>query len=309
MHTRSRGPRWATTPDRVGDKRSTAAMQKLLFGHPSIRPESSPGLLGGGCSATSGRISYFLIGFASAMADRIESMAEGARWGIRPPWPKSTDSRPVPPVGPLMLIVMSTNMQTALDLIIANPPYGGRWSLVPAVLEDGDEVVFEEPTESGLDWVQEEFDRLRDLPFAASTRGSNTRPKKSARANSFGCRLYGATQPWNHTEVSGHHWPDRDRITVTVGPRASRAKVSELLLHELCHAACPTERGAPGKNGKRKRIFHGRTFREWLVRAAEEAYGLEISPTAAGRSAYKLDAFIIAALEAEGGDWDIPVGT
>ena len=163
---------------------------------------------------------------------------------------------------------------------------------------------------SGLGWVREEFDRLRALPFTTSNLGSHRRyAKKRARDNSFGCRLYGPTQPWNHAAISGHHWPDQDRITVTLGPRASRAKVSELLLHELCHAACPTERGAPNKNGKRRRIYHGRTFREYLVRAAHQAYGLDISLTAAGRSAYKLDAFIIAALEARGGDWVLPLET
>jgi hypothetical protein len=162
----------------------------------------------------------------------------------------------------------------------------------------------------GLDWVRREWDRIRALPFASSNLGSHKRyGKAAARSNSFGCRLYGPKQPWNHAAVSGHHWPNQDRITVTLGPMATRARVSELLLHELCHAACPTERGAPGKNGRRQRIFHGRTFREWLVRAANEAYGLDISPTAAGRSAYKLDALIIAALEARGGDWALPLET
>jgi hypothetical protein len=155
----------------------------------------------------------------------------------------------------------------------------------------------------GLDWVGREYARLQALPFATSNLGSSTRPKKRARDNALGRRLYGPTQPWNHAQVTGRQYPHENRITVTVGPKATRARVSELLMHELCHAACPTERGAPGKNGKRQRIYHGRTFREWLVRAAKEAYGLEISPTAAGRSAYKLDKIITTALEAKGGEW------
>ena len=120
--------------------------------------------------------------------------------------------------------------------------------------------------------------------------------------------MYCPTEPLKAVEVLGRQWPYENRITVTVGPKASRAKVSEVLVHELAHAACPTEHGAPDKGGWGRRIHHGRAFREWLVRAAKEAYGLDISPTAAGRSAYKLDALIIAALEDLGGDWGLPVG-
>ena len=207
---------------------------------------------------------------------------------------------------------MPMKTETALDLIIANPAYGGRWSLVSAALEDGDDEVsadLAEPVLSGLDWVQEEFDRLRMLPFAKSNLGSETRPKKSARDSSFVCSIYGPAEPLKDAAVTGRQYPYENRITFTVGPKASRAKVSEVLMHELAHAACPTEHAAPDRSGWRRRIHHGRAFREWLVRAAKEAYGLDISPTAAGRSAYKLDAFIIAALEALGGEWCLPVGS
>ncbi len=216
--------------------------------------------------------------------------------------------------------------QEAIDLVLRNPPFGpwdspmaGSEATAPDLLDAAvDDLRANEPaapTEptpepdlSGLDWVREEFDRLRMLPFATSNLGSSTRPKKRARDNALGRRLYGPTQPWNHAQVTGRQYPHENRITVTVGPKATRARVSELLMHELAHAACPTEHGAPDKGGWRRRIYHGRTFREWLVRAAKEAYGLDISPTAAGRSAYKLDAFIIAALEAKGGEWSLAIG-
>ena len=205
------------------------------------------------------------------------------------------------------------------DLLLNNPPFGSAGFLLEALADEPealhalqvDEPEVEpvpEPALSGLAWIEAEFDRLRALPFAASDAGSDTRPKKSARDNSFVCSMYGPAEPLKAAEVIGRQWPYENRITVTVGPRASRAKVSEVLVHELAHAACPTEHGAPDKGGWRRRIHHGRAFREWLVRAAKEAYGLDISPTAAGRSAYKLDALIIAALEAEGGKWGIRVG-
>ena len=207
----------------------------------------------------------------------------------------------------------------AIDILFANPPFGSAGFLSDALKAGGaalqalqvDEPEVEptpEPELSGLAWIEAEFDRLRALPFAASDAGSDTRPKKSARDNSFVCSMYGPAEPLKAAEVIGRQWPYENRITVTVGPRASRAKVSEVLVHELAHAACPTEHGAPDKGGWRRRIHHGRAFREWLVRAAKEAYGLDISPTAAGRSAYKLDAFIIAALEALGGEWPLVIG-
>ena len=214
---------------------------------------------------------------------------------------------------------MPMKTQTAIDILICNPPFGSAGFLV-AALADEDEVLQElqvdmpevepvpEPALSGLAWIEAEFDRLRALPFAASDAGSDTRPKKSARDNSFVCSMYGPAEPLKAADVLGRQYPYENRITVTVGAKASRAKVSEVLVHELAHAACPTEHGAPDKGGWRRRIHHGRAFREWLVRAAKEAYGLDISPTAAGRSAYKLDAFIIAALEDLGGEWPLVIG-
>ena len=191
----------------------------------------------------------------------------------------------------------------AIDLLYGNPPFGPFDRFGADVVDVGPE-----PELFGLAWIEAEFDRLRMLPFAQSNLGSETRPKKSARDSSFGCSMYGPTEPLNHAEVIGRQYPCENRITVTVGPKATRAKVSELLLHELAHAACPTEHSAPDKGGWRRRIYHGRAFREWLVRAAKEAYELDVSPTAAGRSAYRLDAFIIDALEDLGGEWTLPVG-
>ena len=104
------------------------------------------------------------------------------------------------------------------DLLLNNPPFGSAGFLVDALADEA-EVLQElqvdmpevepvpEPALSGLAWIEAEFDRLRALPFAASDAGSDTRPKKSARDNSFVCSMYGPAEPLKAAEVIGRQWP------------------------------------------------------------------------------------------------------
>ena len=158
------------------------------------------------------------------------------------------------------------------------------------------------PALSGLQWVRAEFERLRMLPFAQSDAGSMTDPKVRARDVSFGARVH--PRPIHYELVAGRYWPTRGRITVTIDVETSRALASELLLHELVHAACR----APFDRSGRQAV-HGIEFRTLLIAAADEAYGLVIDPEAITLSAWRIDDAIVRELHALGGEWRLAVGT
>ena len=144
----------------------------------------------------------------------------------------------------------------------------------------------------GLDWVHAEYARLCALPVFKSCAGSGTRPRKAAGRCKLGARLYRTP---TLDAVTGCHHPHENRITVTVGPSASLARVSELLMHELCHAATKTGRTGGKKGGRR--IYHGTAFKKTLCKAARQAYGLHVKPDAA-KTAYGLDSVIVRQLKA-----------
>lgn len=158
------------------------------------------------------------------------------------------------------------------------------------------------PEKSGLDFVRAEFERLRGLPFAQSDAGSETDPRVRACDVSFGARVH--ERPLHYEMVAGRHWPTRSRITVTIDVETSRALASELLLHELVHAACPVLREHSGRQ-----VVHGIEFRRLLIAAADEAYGLVIDPEAVTCSAWHIDNTIVQSLKAIGAEWRLPVGT
>ncbi len=91
---------------------------------------------------------------------------------------------------------------------------------------------------------------------------------------------------------SGRAWTRRRRMRVAFGPGATKAAVLEVLVHEMCHLACPP------------REAHGERFRLTLRRAARELWGIEV-PLLSGKNraeeknaAYKMDRLIMAELEA-----------
>ena len=90
---------------------------------------------------------------------------------------------------------------------------------------------------------------------------------------------------------SGHAATYRRKIRIAFGPSATKAEVLEVLVHEMCHLACP------------KREHHGERFKLTLRRAARELWGIEI-PIAQGKdrgdehnAAYAMDRLIMTALE------------
>ena len=161
------------------------------------------------------------------------------------------------------------------DLLLNNPPFASAGLLVDA-LADEDEVLQElqvddpeaepvpEPELSGLAWIEAEFDRLRALPFAESDAGSDTKPPVRARDVVLSARIRRRAQ--HLSRCSGSQWPDRNRITITTAPDATRAKVSRVLLHELVHAATCT----PVHVITGRRLIHYYYFRRALIAAAAE---------------------------------------
>lgn len=80
------------------------------------------------------------------------------------------------------------------------------------------------------------------------------------------------------------------RIRVAYGPAATSADVLEVLVHEMCHLACPSRTG------------HGEQFRLTLRRAARELWGIEL-PLLTGKergaehnAAYAMDRILIEVL-------------
>ena len=208
---------------------------------------------------------------------------------------------------------MPMKTQTAIDILICNPPFGSAGFLV-AALADEDEVLQElqvdepeaeptpEPALSGLAWIEAEFDRLRWLPFAESSDGSDTRPPVRARDVVLSARI--RRRAPHLSRCSGAQWRDRNRITITAASDASRAKVSQTLIHELVHAATDI----PVHVVTGRRLIHYYYFRRALIQAAEEAYGLVLPVDAERWPCWRVDSAIVRALEALGGEWDLPVG-
>ena len=169
----------------------------------------------------------------------------------------------------------------------------------------GDAVVSEpriEPALSGMNFIEYEFERLQTLPFAESSDGSEIDPPIAARDVHLAMRLRHRPRHWH--AVTGAHLPEQATIIVTIDPDASRAEVSELLLHELAHAATPTPRSPSGR-----RTVHGREFRAMLILAAKEAYDVNLDPDTITWSSWRIDDAIVRALHALGGEWRLPVGT
>jgi hypothetical protein len=207
----------------------------------------------------------------------------------------------------------SSTHVSALDAIFANPPFGSAGFLLEALAGEDealqvlqvDEPEVEptpEPALSGLDFIHAEFDRLRALPFAESSDGSDTRPPVRARDVVLSARIRRRAQ--HLSRCSGSQWPDQNRITITTAPDATRAEVSETLLHELVHAA--TDIPIHVMTGRR--LIHYFYFRRALIEAAEAAYGLALPAGAARWPCGQVDCAIVRALEALGGEWDLPVG-
>ena len=95
---------------------------------------------------------------------------------------------------------------------------------------------------------------------------------------------------------SGRAFTTRRKIRVAFGPSATRAEVLEVLVHEMCHLACPPRTG------------HGERFRLTLRRAARELWGVEVPLLRSSErgeehnAAYAMDRLIMAALEARIGE-------
>lgn len=63
---------------------------------------------------------------------------------------------------------------------------------------------------------------------------------------------------------SGHAAVYSRSLRVAYGPSATKAEVLEVLVHEMCHLACPRREG------------HGERFRLTLRRAAKELWGIDV---------------------------------
>jgi len=147
--------------------------------------------------------------------------------------------------------------ENLLDLLVANPPFGGGGFALrhdEALAPDSDVDREVEPALSGLDWVQAEFERLQALPFARSDAGSDTHPPVAAKDVILSARI--RRRASHLAAAAGAHWPEQNRITITAAPDASRAEVSETLLHELVHAAAH----APISAASGRRLLHGFDF-------------------------------------------------
>ena len=157
------------------------------------------------------------------------------------------------------------------------------------------------PALSGYDWIDQEFERLQGLPFATSTAGSEADPPVAAKDVQLAMRLRDRPRHWH--SVTGAHLPGQGCITITADPEATRAEVSEVLLHELAHAATPTPRSPSGR-----RTVHGREFRAMLILAAKEAYDVNLDPDTITWSSWRIDDAIVRELHALGGEWRLAVG-
>jgi len=158
-----------------------------------------------------------------------------------------------------------------------------------------------EPSLSGMAWLEHEFERLQQLPFAASSAGSTMDPPVPAREAHLAMRL--CSRPSPRYPVTGCHLPGQATITIDADPRATRAQASLCMLHELTHAsATPQTRDG-------RRVLHGRTFSRTFATAVEEAYGIVLGPEDREHASFEGDLQIIRALEAMGGDeWSLLLG-
>jgi hypothetical protein len=118
---------------------------------------------------------------------------------------------------------MPMKMQTAVDLLVGNPPFGGGGFLLDALRDDDALSVLPsdsdvdpepEPALSGMAWIEQEFERLQALPFAESSAGSEVDPPIAACDTHLAVRL--RHQPSHLHAVTGSHLPDRGFITVTI---------------------------------------------------------------------------------------------
>lgn len=62
----------------------------------------------------------------------------------------------------------------------------------------------------------------------------------------------------------GTAWINSRRIRIAVGPNATPERVLEVLVHEMCHLACPQD------------THHGERFRRVFQRACRELWGIEV---------------------------------
>ena len=152
-----------------------------------------------------------------------------------------------------------------------------------------------------MDYIEHEFQKLQILPFATTDGGSEANPPIAAKDVQLPMRMRERPAHWH--SVTGAHLPEQGCITITADPEATRAEVSEVLLHELVHAATPTPRSPSGR-----RTVHGRAFCAMLIRAAKEAYGVVLDPDAITWSSWRIDDAIVRELHALGGEWRLAVG-
>lgn len=104
--------------------------------------------------------------------------------------------------------------------------------------------------------LDEEMDRLRELPVFADGPLAERRPQlKVRRARRRPNRL-------------GFAVPSQFRLSVTAYPGIRPGDVLETLLHELVHLHVGRAREA--------HAWHGRTFKRTLARAMRQAYGVTI---------------------------------
>lgn len=89
---------------------------------------------------------------------------------------------------------------------------------------------------------------------------------------------------------SGHAKTYSRAIRVAFGPHVTAAEVLEVLVHEMCHLACPPKE------------HHGERFRLTLRRAARELWGVEVPPLSGSErgdrtnAAYAMDDLIMKKL-------------
>lgn len=131
------------------------------------------------------------------------------------------------------------------------------------------------PVAAGVD-IQKAFAAYRKLPPFAGNLGRHIKITVGHRAEAR----------W-----SGHAATYSRALRVAYGPSATKAEVLEVLVHEMCHLACP------------KREAHGERFRLTLRRAAKELWGIEaplLKSSERGENhnaSYAMDGLIMAELE------------
>lgn len=128
---------------------------------------------------------------------------------------------------------------------------------------------------AGVD-VRRAFEAYRKMPPFAGNLGRHIKLTVGHRAEAR----------W-----SGHAATYRRAIRVAYGPHATKAEVLEILVHEMCHLACPPQTG------------HGERFRLTLRRAARELWGIEVELLRSSQrgekhnAAYAMDRIIMIELE------------